>query len=208
MTRIPLGRLAISVSLLLLLSAVFVSVKPIIAQGAPSIVIANAPSSAGAGQKVTIEWEVKGAGKISHTAVHWDTKHGNPADYKSYAKATPDFAAIDPPNDAPKKYSASIDVQSSGTVYYVVHAIVDGKDVYNPDGEKNIQVIVPPRIGGGIVGGVPGVGQLPQQQQPAGANAPYNVPGPDPTVVAIIGGIFVIAVVAFVVRSRRKKDNL
>ncbi|HEY4674317.1 MAG TPA: hypothetical protein VIH03_09130 [Nitrososphaerales archaeon] len=204
-------KLALSISLLLLFSAFFVSVKPVIAQGAPSIAIVNAPSSAGAGQKVTIEWEVKGTGKISHTAVHWDTKPGNPADYKSYAKATPNFAAIDPPNNAPRNYSATIDIPSSGTVYYVVHAIVDGNNVYNPGGEKTIQVIVPPRIGGGIgvggLGGVPGVGQ-PQQQQPAGANAPYNVPGPDPTVVAIIGGIFVIAVVAFVVRSRRKKDNL
>ena len=205
-------KLALSLSLLLILSAFFVNVEPVIGQGPPSIAIANAPSSAGAGQKVTIAWEVKGTGKISHTAVHWDTKPGNPADYKSYAKATPNFAAIDPPNDAPKNYSVTIEIPSSGTVYYVVHAIVDGNNIYNPIGEKTIQVIVPPRIGGGIggvggLGGVPGVGQ-PQQQQPAGAIAAYNVPGPDPTVLALIGGIFVIAVVAFVVRSRRKKESL
>ena len=207
-------KLALLVSLLLILSASFVTIsKPVVAQGASSITVANAPSSAGAGQKVTIEWEVKGTGKISHTAVHWDTKPGNPADFESYAKATPDFVAIDPPQDAPKNYSASIDIPSSGAVYYVVHARVDGNDVYNPGGEKTIKVIVPPRIGGGIggvggLGGVPGVGQPQQQQQPPVANAAYNVPGPDPTVVALIGGIFVIVVIAFVVRSRRKRDGL
>ncbi len=215
MIGIPLTRkLALFVSLLLLLSVFFVTIStPVVAQGAPSIAVASAPSSAGAGQKVTIEWEVKGAGKISHTEVHWDTKPGNPADFKSYAKATPNFAVIDPPQDTPKNYSASIDIPSSGTVYYVVHAIVDGNDVYNLGGEKNIKVIVPPRIGGGIggvggLGGVPGVGQPQQQQQPAAASAAYNVPGPDPTVVALIGGIFVVVVIAFVVRSRRKKDGL
>ena len=215
MIGIPLTRkLALFVSLLLILSVFFVTIsKPVGAQGAPSIAVANAPSSAGAGQKVTIGWEVKGTGKISHTAVHWDTKPGNPADFKSYAKATPDFVAIDPPQNAPKNYSASIDIPSSGAVYYIVHAIVDGKDVYNPGGEATIKVIVPPRVGGGIggvggLGGVPGVGQPQQQQQPPAANAAYNVPGPDPTVIALIGGILVIAVIAFVVRSRRKSDSL
>ncbi|MBM3897908.1 MAG: hypothetical protein FJ358_05220 [Thaumarchaeota archaeon] len=210
MISISSAKLGLSVSLLLL-SAFFVSVSvPAIAQGAPSIAIVTAPTSAGAGQKVTIEWEVKGAGKISHTGVHWDTKAGNPADFKSYSKATPDFAAIDPPNDAPKKYSASIDVPSSGTVHYVVHAIVDGKDVYSPDGEKTIQIIVLPRIGGGVggLGGVPGVRQPQQQQQAGGANPAANLPGPDPAVVAIIGGIFVIAVVALVIRSRRNKGGI
>jgi hypothetical protein len=206
MIGISSAKLAFSVSLLL--SVFLASSIPAIAQDAPSIAVTNAPTSAGAVQKVTIEWEVKGNGRISHTGVHWDTKQGNPADFKSYSKATPDFAAIDPPNDAPKKFSASIDIPSSGTVYYVVHAIVDGKDVYSPGGEKTIQIIVPPRIGGGGLGGLPGVRQPQQQQQAGGANAAVNLPGPDPAVVAIVGGIFVIAVVALVIRSRRKKDSI
>lgn len=96
-----------------------------------SIDIEGAPSTVKPGEKVTITWEVEGEGKMSHTAVHWDTKPGTPGDFRSYGKATPEFASINPPHDAPHDYRVSFDAPPSGTIYYIVHAIVDGKDYYN-----------------------------------------------------------------------------
>ena len=96
-----------------------------------SIDIEIYPASVGPGERVTIEWEVEGEGKISHTAVHWDTKPGTPGDFRSYGKATPDFASISPPHEAKHLYRVSFDAPSSGTIYYIVHAVVDGKDYYN-----------------------------------------------------------------------------
>ena len=64
--------------------------------GEPTIAVISAPTKANPGQKLTFTWEIDGFGRISHTAVHWDTKPGNPADFKSYAKATPDYAANRP----------------------------------------------------------------------------------------------------------------
>lgn len=194
-------RVGLFTSFLLLLFIVG-AIEIVYAQAEPSITIISAPSNAAAGQKITIEWEVKGTGKIAHTAVHYDTKPGNPADFRSYTKATPEFASINPPNDAPQKYSVSIDAPTSGTVYYVVHAIVDGKNIYNPEGEATIQIIAVPRLGGGLV--QPPIGGAPEPQQPAAEQ--YSPPGPDITVLAIVGIIIVVGVIAFIARSRRSKE--
>jgi len=108
--------------------------------GEPTIVIISAPTKADPGQKLTFTWEIDGFGRISHTAVHWDTKPGNPADYKSYARATPDFAVINPPDLAPKRYTATIDAPQSGSIFWIVHATLDGFDTYNMEGQRLILV--------------------------------------------------------------------
>lgn len=197
------GRLALFISVLLLASAICSTLPvQVEAQAVPAIKIESPPTSGAAGTKVTISWEVSGTGKIAHTAVHYDTKAGNPADFNSYAKATPDFAVLNPAQDAPKKYSASINVPSSGTVYYVVHALVDGKNIYNPDGEKTLAVI--PLPGGGIAQKPPGVAAPP----PGGApEVGVYGGGVDSNVLLGIGAIVVIAVVAVVARSRMKKSK-
>jgi|GEM_PF-1729077 len=94
------------------------------------ILILSAPTKADPGQKLTFTWEVEGFGKISHTAVHWDTKPSNAADYKSYAKATPDHASINPPHFAPMQYTATIEAPQSGSIFWTIHAIIDGADLY------------------------------------------------------------------------------
>lgn len=165
-----------------------------------SISVEVAPTSATPGQKLTFTWEVKGLGKIAHTAVHWDTKPGNPADFKSYAKATPDFASLNPAQDAPKKYTVTVDAPTSGIIYYVVHAIVDGKNVYNPDGERKIPINAPPAP-------QQAPQPAPQQQAPAPAPAQQPAPRPEPQVVSkpesspidftlVAGGIAAVVVVA------------
>ncbi len=149
-----------------------------------SVVIENAPKSVDPGQMVSITWKVEGSGQISHTAVHWDTKHGNPADFRSYSMATPDFAAINPPNDAPAGYTVSFDAPSSGVIYYVVHATVDGTQYYNKDGEKSITV------------GSTDVGA---------ASAAGATSGIDTTVLLGVGMLVPIIVVVAVTLIRRKK---
>ncbi|MBM3897980.1 MAG: hypothetical protein FJ358_05600 [Thaumarchaeota archaeon] len=96
-----------------------------------SIDIESAPSTLMPGEKVKITWEVEGEGKISHTAVHWDTRPGTPGNFRSYGRTTPEFASINPPDDAPREYRVSFDAPASGTIHYIVHAVVDGKDYYN-----------------------------------------------------------------------------
>lgn len=150
-----------------------------------SIVIDTAPKSVDPGQKVSITWRVEGSGKISHTAVHWDTKGGNPADFTSYSKATPDFAAINPPANAPAGYTVSFDAPSSGIIYYVVHATVDGAQYYNKDGEKRIT------IGASNIGAASEVGAT---------------SGIDTTILVGAAVLVPIIVVVAVALIRRKKD--
>ncbi len=83
-------------------------------------------------------------GSIVHTAVHWGTSPGDPTNFMSYPNATPDFGSISPPDQAPKTYTVSFNAPNQqGTVYYVIHAIVDGKNIYLPGGERTIQVSTP-----------------------------------------------------------------
>ena len=164
------------------------------AQVEPKIALGAAPDSVAPSQKITISWEIQGAGKVSHTAVHWDTKQGNPADYKSYAKATPDFAALSPPQDSPKKYTVTFDAPASGTVYYVVHAIVDGKNIYVPDGERKIT------IGDAMVKKDDAMKKEQSMTQQAGT---YG--GLDMTMLIGIGAVVVVGIVAVVAITRRRK---
>lgn len=198
------GRLVLAIGFLLLSSA-FVA-NMVEGQAVPSIEIKDAPATVAPSGKVTIQWNLKGSGKVAHTAVHWDTKPGNPADFKSYAKATPDFASLNPAQDAPKEYKVTFDAPSSGAVYYVVHAIVDGKDVYNPDGERKFVILgtpglglpgQPPRVGGGP--------PVPADAPPAGAYG-YGAGTPDITFLLGIGAVVIVVIVAAVFMSRRNKS--
>ena len=185
-----------SISVILLSSFLAMTLVPLALSSAPaepaipkprfrvSVVIENAPKSVDPGQMVSISWKVEGSWQISHTAVHWDTKHGNPADFRSYSMATPDFAAINPPNEAPAGYTVSFDAPSSGVIYYVVHATVDGAQYYNNDGERSIPV------GPRDIGATSGAGET----------------SIDTTVLFSIG-ILVIIVVAGIVLVRRKKTS-
>ncbi len=196
------SRLVLAVGFLLLSSA-FVA-NMVEGQAAPSIDIKDPPATVSPNGKITVQWSVKGSGKIAHTAVHWDTKPGNPADFKSYAKATPDFALLNPAQDAPKEYTVAFDAPSSGTLYYVVHAIVDGKNVYNPDGERRILVLGAPGLG--LPGQPPAIGGLPQapaEAPPAGA---YGAGAPDMTLLLGIGAVVIVVIVAAVFMSRRNKS--
>ncbi len=91
---------------------------------------------------MTFSWEITGTGSISHTAVHWGTSPGaNPKDIASYPEFTQAFASINPPDQAPKTYTASFNAPTQpGTVYYIVHAIVDNVNIYMSAGEQKITI--------------------------------------------------------------------
>jgi LPXTG-motif cell wall-anchored protein len=146
-----------------------------------SIDIESAPSSLKPGERVKITWEVEGEGKISHTAVHWDTKAGTPGNFRSYGRLTPDFASINPPQEAPQEYRISFDAPSSGTIYYIVHAVVDGKDYYNL-WERTIPI----------------------ERASEGEAAP-STEGISPISYGVVGVGLVLVVIAGVLFTRRKK---
>jgi len=100
----------------------------------------SSPTSATAGAPLTFSWQITGGGSVSHTAVHWGTSPGTPTDFRSYPNATPQFASINPADQAPKTYTVSFSAPQSGTIYYVIHAIVDGQNIYLAGGERTIQI--------------------------------------------------------------------
>ncbi len=167
----------------------------IIPVGAPTNVaigIKSVPAAASAGEKLTFAWEITGTGKISQTAVHWDTKPGNPADFKSYAKATPDYLAIDPPHDVPHGYSVTIEAPQANAMYYIIHAIVDGKDLYIARGER----VLPLKV----------AGVAPIEPKPSSPPKEVVAPAADNTTLMVgAGAAIVIVAVGIVVWARRKK---
>ena len=104
-----------------------------------AIDVKSVPATFSAGEKLSFVWEIKGTGKISQTAVYWDTESRNSADYKSYTHSTPEYAAIDPPNDAPHLYELKLEAPQASAIYYVIYAVVDGKNLYLGGGERVIQ---------------------------------------------------------------------
>lgn len=173
--------------------------------GAPqnaAIDVKSVPATATSGEKLTFAWEITGSGKISHTAVHWDTKPGNPADFASYAKATPEFALINPPQDAPKGYSVSIAAPQAGNIYYVIHAIVDGKNLYAKGGERIIPVAT-------AAGNPAPQGNVAKEDAvkkgESAVNAAGTYAGVDTTMLMVGAGVaIVIVAVAAVALTRRK----
>ncbi len=141
---------------------------------------------------MTFTWEVTGAGSISHTAVHWDTKPGNPTDFESYQFFTFNFADMfASPDQAPKSYAVSFDAPNqAGTIYYVLHAIVNDLNIYNSDGERTIAVTAATTTT-----------TTPATTAPATTVA--AAPGVDPLLISGVVAVVVIAAVAAVMLRRR-----
>lgn len=175
--------------------------------GAPQnavIEVKSVPATAATGGKLTFAWEIKGSGKVSHTAVHWDTKPGNPADFKSYPKATPEYAAITPPQDAPKGYSVSFQAPQAGRVYYVIHAIVDGQNLYAAGGERVVPIAP-------VAGDPAPKGDAPKEDAMKKGDSPKETAayaGIDNTTLMVGAGaaIVIVAVAAFAFTRRRPKS--
>ena len=117
-----------------------------------TLTLISAPSLAEVGEQISFTWRVEGAQKtIPHTAVHYDyTSH--PGTYgtdvappaSGYPELTPDFASGE--FQIPRSFSVGITPDQTGTLYYRLHAIVDGKNYWA--NERSISVAEPaPVIG-------------------------------------------------------------
>ncbi len=97
-----------------------------------------------AGRNATVGWMVHHATatEVTHTAVHWDTvSHAPDLDFNAYANA-----AMGMMGTTEGEYMADFAMPSTpGSVYFIVHAIVNGRHVYN-ETERLIVVVAVPSV--------------------------------------------------------------
>lgn len=142
---------------------------------------------------MTFSWDVTGTGSIIHTAVHWDTKPGNPTDFNSYGHFTLEFADISPADQAPKTYTVSFNAPTAaGTIYYVIHAIVGDQHIYISGGERTIVIQATATTATSTTA------TTPSTTAPTAA-----APGVNPLLVGGVAAIVVIAVAAAIILRRR-----
>ncbi|MBM3897341.1 MAG: hypothetical protein FJ358_02295 [Thaumarchaeota archaeon] len=100
--------------------------------------------------------------------------------------------SINPPHDASHGYSVTVEAPQEDVMYYVIHAVIDGKDLYVARGERTIPL---------KVAGVAPVEEIPSQVKETGAPAA----GMDNTIMLGAGVAIVVVAVAVVVLARRRK---
>ncbi len=107
----------------------------------PAIKVLFYPSGPDGDTNITIRWEVSGGtpGVISDTAIIWGYASGN-ASITAYPKMS-----IKQPGKTTQGFSATIKTPSGGSLYFRVHALVDGTDVYSPE----YQITIAAPTGGG-----------------------------------------------------------
>ena len=97
----------------------------------PELALVASPDDVMDGSMVMIEWLVANAAttSISHTAVHWDTtSHDQSRDFQAYANAAPGMAGT-----MEGDYHANLTApEGPATIYFILHAIVDGEHFYAP----------------------------------------------------------------------------
>ena len=108
----------------------------------PAIKVLSYPSGPNGDTNITIRWEVSGGtpGEISDTAIIWGYTSGN-TNLSAYPKVS-----IIQSGKTTQGFSATIKTPSGGSLYFRVHAIVDGTDVYSPEYQMTIAA---PTGGGG-----------------------------------------------------------
>ncbi|MDO8727229.1 MAG: hypothetical protein Q7J35_14260 [Candidatus Methanoperedens sp.] len=101
----------------------------------PTVNVTSYPVNVVAGTNFTIEFEVSGGtkqGNISHVAVHWGTMRGG-ADIKDYGRFSKVYTGR-----VPQQFSTELIAPESGIIYFRVHALIDGADIYSDEYEIRI----------------------------------------------------------------------
>ena len=97
----------------------------------PELVLVSSPDDVMEGSMVMIEWLVANAAttSISHTAVHWDTiSHSGSMDFQAYANT-----ALGTEGTMEGEYNTDLTApEGPVTIYFILHAIVDGEHFYAP----------------------------------------------------------------------------
>ena len=94
----------------------------------PIVNVTSYPVIVVAGTNFTIQFEVSGGtnqGNISHAAVHYGTNRGG-ADIKDYGWFSRVYTGR-----VPQKFSVDLIAPESGIIYFRVHAIIDGDNIYS-----------------------------------------------------------------------------
>jgi hypothetical protein len=90
------------------------------------------------GDKVTVTFSIPDIdiSRISHIGLHWDTEsQGTPLDFGNYANSE----TIDP--NAEGTYTITFKVpDKDGTVFFVIHSVIDGENVYHGNVESSFKV--------------------------------------------------------------------
>ena len=113
----------------------------------PKITQLSFPSTAESGETIDISWRVSGGktGTIEQTALYWDITGGHAEKLQEYANSTQTQAG-----NTPKNFSTQLKlptVTSNSSVFFRVHAIVDGEQVYSPEQKISISnTLVQPQI--------------------------------------------------------------
>ena len=104
------------------------------ASSTPAIKVKSFPQSAHGDTIVTIKWEVIGGteSEISNTAIIWGYSSAG-ENVSDYPKST-----VIQTGKTPKEFSAGINIPSSGTLYFRIHAVVDGSDIYSLENQISI----------------------------------------------------------------------
>jgi len=115
----------------------------------PTVVIVSAPTEAEAGKSFSITWRIDDhAGTIPHTAIHYDYA-SYPGDFGTgvapaqagYNELTTDYASGI--FQVPNTFVSVIRPDVSGTLYYRVHAVVDGKNYWTSERSIAVKDVAP-----------------------------------------------------------------
>jgi len=101
----------------------------------PTINVTSYPANVTGDTNFTIQWEVSGGtngGNISHASVHWGFKSGG-ADIKDYGRFSKVYTG-----KVPQKFRVELIAPESGIIYFRVHALIDGADIYSNEYEIKI----------------------------------------------------------------------
>jgi len=117
------------------------SEKIIVVSSLPTITVTAIPNRVVENTNYSIRWNVSGgtAGDISKTDLIWDFKKGN-ASVSDYSRYTPSMTGR-----TPMEFSQTLRAPQSGTIYFRVHAVVDGIEIFSD--EK--QIIIYPEYTSG-----------------------------------------------------------
>jgi hypothetical protein len=101
----------------------------VMVKATPEVTLESAPDMVMEGSVFTVEWMIANAngGEVTHTAVHWDNaSQGTPLDHTDYANMVTGEMGM-----TEGHYHANVTAPDmEGTVYFVVHAIINGMDFY------------------------------------------------------------------------------
>ncbi len=118
---------------------------PVPEKAAPKVTLETAPTTATAGEEMTISWRVSGdAATTPHTAIHYGPSSvPNPTGPQDYPKATPFQCQV---NNCPipSSFSAKLKISEPGTYYYRAHAVVNGENVWSEEKAITIEAKAQP----------------------------------------------------------------